>query len=107
VNGYHSIFDYRRALNPQGMYVCAGGTLPQFFQAILLGPRLSREGGKKLASMGIAKVKQEDLAILGELLEAGNIIPVIDRSYPLNEIVDAFRYVEDKHAQGKVVISVV
>ena len=106
VNGYHWIFDYKRVLNPQGVYVCAGGTLPQFFQAMLLGRWMSRNGGKKMGSMGIAQLNQEDLVYLGELLEAGKIAPVIDRSYPLSEIVDAFRYVEEKHAQGKVVINV-
>ncbi len=106
VNGYHSLLAYKRALKPQGTYVCAGGTLPQFFQAMLLGPLLSRQGGKKMASMGIAKIKQEDLVYLGELLQAGQIVPVIDRGYPLSEIAEAFRYVEEKHAQGKVTIAV-
>ena len=107
VNGYHSLLAYKRALSPQGIYVCAGGTLPQFFQAMLLGSLLSEKGGKKLSSMGIAKVNQEDLAHLGELLETGEIVPVIDRSYPLSETTEAFRYVEEIHAQGKVVITVV
>jgi NADPH:quinone reductase-like Zn-dependent oxidoreductase len=107
VNGYHSLSDYKRALNPQGMYVCAGGTLPQIFQAMLLGSLMSRNGGKKMGSMGIAKVNQDDLAYLGELLEAGEIAPVIDCSYPLSEIVEAFRYVEEVHARGKVIINTV
>jgi NADPH:quinone reductase-like Zn-dependent oxidoreductase len=67
---------------------------------------MSKDGGKKLGSMGIAKVNQEDLVTLGDFLEAGKIVPVIDRIYLLSEIVEAFRYVEDKHAQGKVVITV-
>lgn len=105
-NGYHSLSAYKRALSPQGIYVCAGGTMPQFFQAMLLGPRMSREGGKKLKSMGISKVNQKDLDYLGELLKEGRIVPVIDRSYPLVEVAEAIRYVEEKHAQGKVVIRV-
>jgi len=80
--------------------------MPQFFQAMLLGSLMSKEGGKKMGSMGIAKVNQGDLFTLGELLEAGKIVPVIDRSYLLSEIVEAIRYVEEKHAQGKVVITV-
>ena len=80
--------------------------MPQFFQAMLLGSLMSRKGGKKMGSMGIAKINQEDLVFLGELLKAGKIAPVIDRRYPLSEIVEAFRYVEDTHAQGKVVITV-
>ena len=81
--------------------------MPQFFEAILLGSLMSRNGDKKLGTMGIAKVNREDLVTLGELLKAGKIAPVIDRSYPLSEIAEAFRYVEDTHAQGKVVITVV
>ncbi|HET7090366.1 MAG TPA: NAD(P)-dependent alcohol dehydrogenase, partial [Anaerolineae bacterium] len=106
VNGYHSLSAYKRALSPRGVYVCAGGTMPQFLQAMLLGPRLSREGGKKLGSMGMAKFNQEDLVYLGELLAAGKIVPVIDRSYPLNEVAEAIRYIEERHAQGKIVITV-
>jgi len=106
INGYHWLSNYKRALGPQGIYVCAGGSMPQFFQAMLLGSLMSREGGKKMGSMGIAKVNQGDLFTLGELLEAGKIVPVIDRSYLLSEIVEAIRYVEEKHAQGKVVITV-
>jgi NADPH:quinone reductase-like Zn-dependent oxidoreductase len=105
VNGYHSLSDYKRALCPKGMYVCAGGTMPQIFQALILGSWVSRSGDKKLGSMGIAKVVQEDLVYLGELLEAGKIPPVIDGSYPLNRAAEAFRYIEEKHAQGKVVIT--
>jgi NADPH:quinone reductase-like Zn-dependent oxidoreductase len=105
VNGYRPILAYKRALNSQGMYVCAGGAISQFLQAILLGPMMSQKGGKKLGSMGIAEANQEDLVYLAELLKDGKIRPVIDRTYPLSEIVEAFRYVEDKHAQGKVVIT--
>ena len=107
VNGYHSLSNYKRGLSPHGVYVCAGGTLPQIFQAMLLGSLMSEKGGKKISSMGIAKVNQEDLVYLGELLDSGKIAPVIDRSYPLREIAEAFRYVEEKHAQGKVVITVI
>jgi NADPH:quinone reductase-like Zn-dependent oxidoreductase len=107
VNGYHPLSAYKRALSPQGIYICAGGTMPQFLQAILLGPLMSRNGGKKMGSMGVAKVNSKDLVYLGELLAAGKIAPVIDRRYPLSEIAEAFRYIEDTHAQGKVVITVV
>lgn len=107
VNGYHSLLAYRRALSPRGRYVCAGGTVLQFAQAMALGSLLSRANGKRMSSMGIAAVRQKDLAFLAELLEQGKIVPVIDRSYPLSEIAEAFRYVEESHAQGKVVIAAV
>jgi len=106
INGYHSLFAYKRALNPQGIYVCGGGTLGQILQAMLFRSFVSRKGGKQMRLMGRAKVIQEDLVFLAELLEEGKIVSVIDRSYPLGEIVEAFRYVEDTHAQGKVVITV-
>ena len=106
VNGYHSLWAYRRALNPGGIYVCAGGTMPQIFEALLLGPLVSRIVGKKLRSMGISKINQDDLAYLAELLKDGKIRAVIDRRYPLSQVAEAFRYVEGTHPQGKVVITV-
>jgi len=106
INGYHSLFAYRRALKPQGIYVCAGGALVQFVQLILFGKWFSQKDGKTLKNMGIAKPNQEDLAQLGELLKDGTIAPVIDRSYPLNKTVDAIRHVINTHAQGKIVIAV-
>ena len=106
VNGYHSLSAYKRALSPQGIYVCAGGALLQILQILLFGSLMSRNGGKKMLFMGIAKVVQTDLGYLKELFETGKIAPVIDARYPLGEIADAMRYVEDTHAQGKVVITV-
>jgi NADPH:quinone reductase-like Zn-dependent oxidoreductase len=105
VNGYHSLAAYKRALRPQGMYICAGGTMPQIFEALLLGALMSRVFRRNLRSMGIAKINQEDLVYLAELLKTGKIKPVIDRCYTLEQIAEAFRYVEDRHPQGKVVIT--
>jgi len=104
-NAYHSIFDYRRALSPNGIYVMAGGGSVQMLQALLLGPFLSRIGRKKMCFVG-AKVNKTDLALLKKLLEAGKIISVIDRPYPFSEVPEALRYLEEGHAQGKVVITV-
>lgn len=56
--------------------------------------------------MFMAKVNGQDLIILGEMIEAGKITPVIDRTYPLSNTAEAIRYVEDEHARGKVVITV-
>jgi NADPH:quinone reductase-like Zn-dependent oxidoreductase len=56
--------------------------------------------------MGTARPNQKDLVLLQELLEAGNIVPVIDRCYPLRETAEALRYLETGHARGKVVITV-
>jgi NADPH:quinone reductase-like Zn-dependent oxidoreductase len=104
-NGYHSILGYRRALSPKGICVTTGGSMAQIFQAILLGPLISLIGSKKMGSMGIAKLNQKDLVFVKELLEAGKLVPVIDRCYPLSEVAEAFRYFEEGHVKGKVVIT--
>lgn len=105
-NGNRSIFDYRRALSPRGIYVMAGGKPAQLFQALLLGPWLSLAGDKKMGAL-TSKPNQKDLLLLKELLETGKIKPVIDQRYPLSEVPEAIRYVEAGHAKGKVVITVV
>jgi NADPH:quinone reductase-like Zn-dependent oxidoreductase len=104
-NGYHSIFDYRRALRQGGLYVHAGGGGILMFQVMLLGPLLSPIGSKKVRIF-IAKISKKDLAFLKDLLEAGKVVPIIDRRYPLSEVAAALRYLEEGHAQGKVVITV-
>jgi NADPH:quinone reductase-like Zn-dependent oxidoreductase len=104
-NAHHSIFDYRRALSQNGIYVVVGGSLARIFQAALLAPLLSRVGTKKTRFF-IAKINEKDLVFLKELLEAGQIVPVIDRRYPLREAAAALRYLELRHAQGKIVLTV-
>lgn len=104
VNGYHSLFDYRRALSPRGIYVMVGGDTAQLFQALLLGPWLSMAGSKKMGALS-SKPDQNDLRFLKTLLESGKIRPVIDRRYPLSGVPEAIRYVEAGHAKGKVVIT--
>ncbi len=66
----------------------------------------SRFGEKTVGFMGIAKLESKDLAFLGELLEAKEVVPVIDRRYPLAETAEAMRYLGTGHARGKVVIIV-
>jgi NADPH:quinone reductase-like Zn-dependent oxidoreductase len=104
-NAHHSLYDYRRALSPNGIYVLAGGGVPQMLQALLLGPLVSKVGKKKLGSI-MARVKRTDLDYLATLLAAGTIVSVIDRRYPLHDTANAVRYLEEGHANGKVVITV-
>jgi NADPH:quinone reductase-like Zn-dependent oxidoreductase len=106
VNGHHPILDYRRALSANGRCVMAGGPLSQVLQAILLGPLVSRIGRKQIGFQGIATTPQEDLLVIKQLLEAGKIVPVIDKCYPLRETAEAIRYLVKEHARGKVVITV-
>ena len=105
VNGYHPILDYRRSLSPSGICVVLGGSMAQIFQGLLLGPLVSRIGSKKIGNM-LARSNQKDLVFMRELLEAGKVVPVIDRCYPLSEVAEAIRYLVEEHAQGKVVITV-
>lgn len=106
VNGYRPLSDYKRALGPKGIYVMAGGSAAQIFQAMLLGSWMSTAGGKKMGGVS-AKVSQKDLVLLKEMIEAGKITPVIDRRYPLSETAEALRYLGKGHAKGKIVITVV
>ena len=101
-----SIFDYKRALSPKGIYVMVGGSLAAILQGFLLGPLISMTGSKKMGSVMWKPNNQEDLAILEELFAAGKVAPVIDRRYPLCEVPEALRYLEEGHAKGKVVITV-
>ena len=102
-NAYHSILDYRRALSRDGIYVWAGGKVSP--QVMLLGPLLSLIGRKKIRFF-LAKLNKTDLVFLRDLLAAGKIVPVIARRYPLSDVAEAIRYLEEGHAQGKVVITV-
>jgi NADPH:quinone reductase-like Zn-dependent oxidoreductase len=109
VNGYHSLFAYRRALRPTGVYVMVGAAnariLRAFLQMLLLGPMMSRTGKRKMV-LHSANPTQKDLELVKELLETGKVVPVIDRTYPLRETAEAFRYLEEGHPGGKVVITV-
>jgi NADPH:quinone reductase-like Zn-dependent oxidoreductase len=71
-----------------------------------LGALFSRSADRKLVSVGIARVNAADLAYLAGLLAAGKLTPFINHSYPLSEIANAIRHVEEKHAQGKIVVAV-
>ena len=77
----------------------------QIFEAMLLGSWWSEKDGRKLGCVS-AHIDQKDLLTLNELLEAGKIVPAIDKRYPLNEVPEALRYLGAGHAKGKVVITV-
>lgn len=111
INGYHSIFAYRKALKPKGIYLMVGVPHDRLVQVLLqtmiFGPLLSRKGGQSLGFMGIAHINQQDLTVLKELLETRKIVPVIDRQYPLSKTAEACRYLLEGHARGKVIITMV
>ena len=105
--GNRSVSDYKRALKPGGTCAVAGfSSMPRMFEHSALGPLMSKTGNKKVGGMGMAKINQNDLVFLKQLVETQKVRPVIDRHYPLSETADAIRYLEAGHAQGKVVITV-
>jgi len=95
-----SILDYTRALSPKGSYVAVAFNPSSLF----LGPLISMTGSKKVGQLSHKPIVK-DLVFMKELLEAGKVVPVIDRRYPLSEVADAMRYFEEGHPQGKVVIT--
>jgi NADPH:quinone reductase-like Zn-dependent oxidoreductase len=101
-----SIYDYRRALSSEGTFVYVGGTTSAIFQSLILGPLISRRSTQKMGIVLGQPNNKEDMDFLAELFEAGNVVPVIDRNYPLSETPEAMRYLENGHALGKVVINV-
>jgi NADPH:quinone reductase-like Zn-dependent oxidoreductase len=112
IPGNHSFSECRRALSPKGTYVLIGhdhfgklghrflGSLPRVLKLVALSPFVSQ-----LPELSFSMpTKNDSMAVLKELLEAGKITPVIDRTYPLREVVEAIRYLEEGHTQGKVLI---
>jgi NADPH:quinone reductase-like Zn-dependent oxidoreductase len=101
--GHHSIFDYRRALSPKGVYVMHGGASSRIMQVMLLGPVLSLFDSRKLRIL-LHKANR-GLDELGELLQSGKVVPIVDKCFPFSETIDALKYYGDGQARGKVVIS--
>lgn len=104
VNGNTSLLAYKKLLNPSGRYVMVGGALTQIFKSLIFGRFLSF-GSRKMLSLA-AKSSQKDLELIAKLAKDGKIKPVIDRRYPLEKTNEAFQYLMEGHAGGKVVINV-
>ena len=102
---YRSIFDFRRALTSQGIYVSTGGpSMKRILQDMVLGPMVSKPEGKRLVG-GWSLVPNKDLGFVKELIEARKIKPIIDRCYTFSEVAKAFRYYAEGHSRGKVVVT--
>jgi len=105
--GNHSLSDIRRVLGSKGILVMAGGPTDSLLGILL--PLLRALVTSRFVSQTLvpflARRNKEDLTIMQGLLEAGKVTPVIDRTYPLSEVPDAIRYLEEGHARGKVVIT--
>jgi NADPH:quinone reductase-like Zn-dependent oxidoreductase len=109
IGGNSSLSRLRRALAPKGVLVITGGEgggrwlggTDRQLRALMLSPFVDQ----KLGTF-VSKENHEDMIVLKELIEAGKVAPVINRTYPLSEVPEAIRYLEEGHAQGKVVITV-
>ena len=109
IGGNSSLSRLRRALAQRGTLVIVGGEgggrwlggTDRQLRAMMLSPVV----GQKLGTF-VNKENHEDLLVLKELIESGKVTPVIDRTYPLARVPEAIRYLEEGHAQGKVVITV-
>ena len=109
IAGSRSFFAFRRVLTPEATVVVVGG--PMTYRGLgplphIAGTFLASKGRSQTVTFFVAKITTEDLDILRELLEAGRVIPVIDRGYELSQAPDALRYLGEGHARGKVVITV-
>lgn len=110
---FRSISDYKKVLGPGGKYVMlGGGSYSMVFRNMLRGSLFSMKeklirgkDGRKMGMM-MHKPNKKDLQYLAELYENGKVLPVIDKTYQLSEIVEAFRYYMKDQARGKVVIAV-
>ena len=104
--GNHSLMANRRALTPEGIFVIVGGGKGNWLGP-LMGPikalMLSPFVGQEFVLL-LAELRKDDLAILGDLMQAGKVSPVIDRRYRLSDVPVAIRYSEEGHAQGKIII---
>ena len=108
--GNQPLSGFRHVLQPKGICVMIGGGGPNDggligpmarpVKALLMSPFVSQKMG-----MFMADLNKQDLTILGDLMQSGKVTPVIDRTYPLSQIAEAIRYLEQGHARGKVVIT--
>ena len=105
VIAHRPVFAYQRALRQNGSCFVVGGSVATMFQILFLGSWISRTAGKKLKLL-MVRPNQKDLLYITGLCEAGKVVPVIDRRYPLSEVPEALRYLGEGRAKGKVVITV-
>ena len=106
--GSESLAANKRSLTPNGRYVSVGAEMGDWLGPLIHISRVltaSVGGGQKLAPM-LATLSTEDLGTLRDLIESGDVTPVIDRTYPLSAVPEAIQYVERGHTRGKVVIQV-
>jgi NADPH:quinone reductase-like Zn-dependent oxidoreductase len=106
VAAHHPLFAYKRALKPNGIFMIVGGSRSTIFKVVFFGKLITLNSNKKIGLNPWHANKTEDLAFLGELHKEGKVKPVIDKIYPLSKVPEAYPYLEDGRAKGKLVIRV-
>lgn len=104
VIAHRSVFDYRRAVRPNGSYFVVGGSVASLFQVLILGPWIRRRTGKSLRVLAV-QTDRKDLVHMADLCATGKIVLAIDKRYPLSEVPEALRYLGEGNAKGKIVIT--
>lgn len=102
--GRRSIFDFKRILKPKGAYVMAGGSMRRLLQVLFCGPLISKTTSKKMGLL-MHKQNKEDIGHMLKLRDAGKVVPVIDRCYPLSQGIAAFQYFGEGLVLGKTIIT--
>lgn len=97
--------DYERALSDNGNFVIVGGSRAAIFKVIFLSSFVTRNTNKKMGINDWHSDKKEDMKFLMELFKKGKVKPVIDKSYSLDKVPEAYQYLEDRHVKGKIVIT--
>jgi len=103
VNGHRPLRDYRRVLASGGRCVMIGGSIRQIIRVLIMG-KLRPKSRQRGVRAFVMSPNKDDLAFLKELLETGGLTPVIDRTFPLARVGDAFRYMREGHARGKIAV---
>jgi NADPH:quinone reductase-like Zn-dependent oxidoreductase len=104
---HHGLRSVRRALRPNGVYVTLGGETGAILSGLVLGPLISRFSDRWTGLLLWWKpMHPPDVEALKDLIAAGKLKPFIDRQYPLSQVVDALRHVDEGRARGKVVITI-
>jgi NADPH:quinone reductase-like Zn-dependent oxidoreductase len=104
VVSHRSVFDYKRALSPHGICVLIGGSGSAILSSLFLG---SWAIGNRKVRLLLYKPDPQDLVLISDMVEAGKVLPVIDRRFPLSEVAEAFRYYAEGNVKGKIVITVI
>lgn len=101
---HRSVFETRRSLTPDGIYLWSGGSGTGLWQSLLLGPLISRTGKGRVKPL-LVDARRDDLILMAKLFEEGTVVPVVDRSYPLSQIAEALQRIGEGLSRGKIIIT--